>query len=78
MKNYVKNEAEYNDIEIDENAIKQAYSELKKTKKQPTSVNLPENVVIELKDFAQKKGVPYQTLMRMFIVEGLERLKKSA
>lgn len=33
MKNYVKNEAEYNDIEIDENAIKQAYSELKKTKK---------------------------------------------
>jgi hypothetical protein len=25
---------------------------------------------------AQKRGVPYQVLMRMFIVEGFQRLKK--
>ncbi len=78
MKNYVKNEIEIDEIEVDENKIKHTYNELKKSKKQPTSINLPENVVIELKNFASKKGSPYQTLMRMLVVEGLERLKKSA
>jgi predicted DNA binding CopG/RHH family protein len=78
MKNYVKNKDEYNEIEVDEDAIKKAYDKLKKSAKHPTSINLPENVVVQLKDIAKKKSVPYQTLMRMLIVEGLERLKKSA
>jgi predicted DNA binding CopG/RHH family protein len=78
MQNYVKNEIKIEEVEVDENAIKRAYRDLKKSKKQPTSINLPENVVVELKDFAHKKGIPYQTLMRMLVVEGLERLKKSA
>jgi len=78
MKNYVKNEKEFEDIEIDVKAIKSAYEKRKKAKKQPTSISLPEEVVAELKDIAQKRGIPYQTLMRMLIVEGLEKIRKSA
>ncbi len=78
MKNYVKNDPQYDEIEFNEEAVKQAYDKLKKSTKHPTSINLPDNVVVELKDIARKKSVPYQTLMRMLIVEGLERLKKSA
>ena len=80
MKTYVKNEKgkAYETIEIDEKAIKRAYNDQKKAKKHPTSISLPEGVVIELKDAAQKKGIPYQTLMRMLIVEGLAKLRKSA
>lgn len=78
MENHVKNEVEYQDVEFDGNAIKEAYHQIKKAKKHPTSINLSEEVVVALKGYAQKKGIPYQTLMRMFILEGLERLKKSA
>jgi predicted DNA binding CopG/RHH family protein len=78
MTNYAKNEKGYKKIEIDAKAIKRAYEKRKKAKKFPTSISLPEDIVAELKDLAQKKGVPYQTLMRMLIVEGLENLRKSA
>lgn len=78
MPNYAKNEKGYEKIEFDSKAIKRAYEKRKKLKKFPTSVSLPEDVVSELKVIAQKKGVPYQTLMRMLIVEGLEKLRKSA
>jgi predicted DNA-binding protein len=44
----------------------------------PTSLTLPPEVVDELKEFAEKKGIPYQVLMRSFIMEGLERMKKSS
>jgi hypothetical protein len=27
---------------------------------------------------AEKKGIPYQVLMRSFIIEGLEKLKKAS
>ena len=74
-KSYVKNESEYNEVEIDDKSIISGYSKLKKKLKHPTSVNLPEDVVVHLKEVAQKKGVPYQVLMRMFIIEGLGRLK---
>ena len=78
MTNYAKNEKGYKKIEIDAKAIKRAYAKRKKAKKVPTSISLPEDIVAELKDLAHKKGVPYQTLMRMLIVEGLENLRKSA
>ena len=79
MKDYVKNknEKDYDELEIDTNAINDAYKK-QKASKYPTSVNLPENVVSELKEIAIKKGIPYQVLMRMIIVEGLEKLKQSA
>jgi predicted DNA binding CopG/RHH family protein len=78
MASYAKSEKSYEAIEIDAKAIKKAYDKRKKTKKFPTSISLPEDTVAELKVIAAKKGLPYQTLMRMLIVEGLEKLRKSA
>ncbi len=75
---YAKNDKTYKKVEFDTKQVKRAYDKRKKAKKFPTSVSLPEELVAELKDIAQKKGIPYQTLMRMLIVEGVEKLKKSA
>jgi predicted DNA-binding protein len=41
----------------------------------PTSVSLPPEIVEELKELADKKGIPYQVLMRSFIIEGLEKIR---
>lgn len=76
MPNYVKNEKGYRKVKIDAKAVKAAYSKAKTKKKMPTSVNLPEEIVIELKALALKMEVPYQTLMRKFIIEGLEKALK--
>jgi len=78
MPSYVKNEKGYNKVTFNAKAIKEAYSKNKATKKHPTSVNLPEEVIAELKAIALKMGVPYQTIMRKLIVEGLEELKKAS
>ena len=48
-----------------------AAKRLKKKRKLPTSVALEEGTIQELKQLAQFRGVPYQILMRMFILEGL-------
>jgi len=32
----------------------------------------------DLKRLAAQKGIPYQSLMRMLVVEGLEKIKKVA
>ncbi len=71
MPSYVKNKKGYREVKFDAKAIKEAYSKSKKKRKQPTSVNLPEEVIVELKALALKLEVPYQTLMRKFIIEGL-------
>lgn len=42
----------------------------------PTYVTLDSHFVSELKKEAQIRGIPYQVLMRMLIVEGFKRLKK--
>jgi hypothetical protein len=39
---------------------------------------LDEKTIQELKALAEVNGVPYQVLMRVFILDGLERLKKAA
>lgn len=75
MPSYVKNEKGYGKVKLNAKAIKDAYSKAKTKKKHPTSVNLPEEVVTELKALALKMGVPYQTLMRRLIVEGLAKLR---
>jgi hypothetical protein len=77
MPSYVKNEKGYNKIKFNAKAIKDAYSKAKTKKKHPTSVNLPEEIVTELKALALKMDVPYQTLMRRLIVEGLEKLRSA-
>ena len=78
MSKYVKNKKEYESVEFDAEAIEKAYANRKQKKKFPTSINLPEETITDLKAMAQKKGVPYQTLMRMLIIEGLDNLKKAS
>lgn len=78
MTKYAKSLKEYNNIEYDEKKIIESAKRLRQGRKQPTSVALEERTVTELKRLAQRKGVPYQILMRMFILEGLEKMKKIA
>lgn len=72
-KRYAKSLPEYDEIEFDEEAVLKSR---RVGRKMPTSVSLPPEVVEELKLIAEKKGIPYQVLMRSFIIEGLEKLKK--
>jgi predicted DNA binding CopG/RHH family protein len=75
MPSYAKSEKGYSKVKFNAKAVKDAYAEAKTKKKHPTSVNLPEEVVTKLKALALKMGVPYQTLMRRLIVEGLAKLR---
>ncbi len=75
MPNYVKNEKGYGKVKFNAKAVKDAYAKSKTKRKHPTSVNLPEEIVTELKALALKLDVPYQTLMRKFIIEGLAKLR---
>lgn len=74
-KKYAKSLPEYDEIHFDEEAVLKSR---RVGRKMPTSVSLPPEVVEELKVIAQKKGIPYQVLMRSFIIEGLEKLKKAS
>ncbi len=72
-KRYAKSLPEYDEVEFDEEVV---IKSRRVGRKMPTSVSLPPEVVEELKLIADKKGIPYQVLMRSFIIEGLEKLKK--
>ena len=76
MPHYVKNESEYEKVSFDSVRIK-AVMKRTSPRKQPTSVALDPQLVEELKAEASARGVPYQVLMRMFIVEGFTRLKRA-
>ncbi len=78
-RSYVKSLKEYEDSsQYDEKSILEAAKRLKSKRKIPTSVALEEATIHDLKVVAEDKGVPYQVLMRMFIVDGLKKIKKSA
>ena len=72
----IKSLPEYDEIEFDLKKSKEAQTKIRR--KMPTSITLSPEVVDELKEFAKKKGIPYQVLMRSFIMEGLEKLKKAS
>lgn len=72
----IKSKPEYDTVEFDVKKSKEAQSKM--NRKMPTSLTLPPEVVEELKKIAAKKGIPYQVLMRSFILEGLENLKKAS
>jgi predicted DNA binding CopG/RHH family protein len=59
--------------QFDKEKILAAAKRLKKRRKLPTSIALEEGTITELKALAQWRGVPYQVLMRMFILDGLHR-----
>lgn len=69
---YAKSLKEYNAAsQFEEKKLLEAARRLKKRRKLPTSVALEEETIHALKKLAQWRGVPYQILMRMFILEGL-------
>lgn len=72
----IKHKKEYDKIEFDVAKSKEAQKRIRR--KMPTCLSLPEDVVNELKAIAERKGIPYQVLMRSFVLEGLEKLKKAS
>jgi predicted DNA binding CopG/RHH family protein len=77
MKKFAKRLKEYEKIEFDPKEIIAGMRRLKGSRRKPTSIALEEALLKELKEVADKKGVPYQVLMRLLITDGLKRLKAS-
>lgn len=76
---YAKSLKEYEGpFGIEADKILAAMKRFKNAKKRPTSVALDDQTISELKLVAEKQGIPYQVLIRVFILDGLERVKKSA
>lgn len=75
-KSYVKSLREYDGaFEIEADKILAAMKRFKNSKKKPTSVALDADTIRDLKLVAEKQGIPYQVLIRVFILDGLARLK---
>lgn len=75
MKKYAKQSKTYDRVDFDTKAIVAGMSRLKGSRRKPTSVALEEDLIEELKTLADKRGVPYQVLMRLLIADGVKRLK---
>lgn len=61
--------------EFDAEKILAAAKRLKNKRKLPTSIALEEETIHKLKAVAHWRGVPYQVLMRMFILDGLRNYR---
>jgi predicted DNA binding CopG/RHH family protein len=68
----------YDKIDFDPKEIISGMSRLKGERRKPTSVALEVELLKELKTLAEKRGVPYQVLMRLLIADGVKRLKRVA
>lgn len=78
-KSHAKSMKEYESESIlDSKKILAAMKRYKDSPKKPTSVALDEMTIQELKVVAERQGIPYQVLIRVFILDGLARLKKAA
>lgn len=79
MKNsYVKSKKEYEKTSLlDAEKILEAMKRVKGRRK-PTSVALEESVIKQLKQAAEKLNIPYQVLVRLFILDGLRRINDAA
>lgn len=78
-KSYVKSLKQYdNDNELDAKKILEAMKRYKNLPKKPTSVALDDLTIKKLKSLASKQDIPYQVLIRVFILNGLERLEDAA
>ncbi len=77
MRRSVKNESEYKQVSFQSALIRAAMKRNQEFRKRPTSVALDPQLIEELKAEARTRGVPYQVLMRMFIIEGFRRFKRA-
>lgn len=76
---YAKSLSEYRGAsKFEKKKLLEAARRLKKRRKLPTSIALEEDTIRELKGLAEWRGVPYQILMRMFILEGLHHSRSRA
>ena len=78
MKKYAKRLKQYDKIEFNLKDILEGMSRLKGARRKPTSVALEDELLEELKELAELRGVPYQVLMRLLIADGVKRLKDAA
>jgi predicted DNA binding CopG/RHH family protein len=78
-KSYVKSRKEYEGpFDLDAAKILKALKRTKDDRKVPTSVALDTKTIVELKKIAAAQGIPYQVIIRAFILDGLDRLNKAA
>ena len=78
-KSYVKSLKEFEKpVELEADKILSAMKRYKNAPKKPTSIALDDQTVKELKALAAKQGIPYQVLIRVFILDGLSKFKKVA
>ena len=66
----------YKKLEFDREESLKAAKRIQK-RKTPTSVALSPETIAVLKELAQEKGIPYQVLMRSFILQGIKKEKKA-
>ena len=78
MKKYAERSKQYDKIEFNLKDILEGMSRLKGARRKPTSVALEDELLEELKELAELRGVPYQVLMRLLIADGVKRLKDAA
>ncbi len=78
MTYYVKSEPGHEKVTYDRKKVRGVALRLKSARMQPISVALSPGVILELKREAEERGLPYQVLMRMLIVDGLKRLRKAS
>lgn len=78
-KSYAKSLKKYeSETLLEADKILAAMKRFKSSPKKPTSVALDEKTIQELKAVAEIQGIPYQVLIRVFILDELDRLKKAA
>lgn len=61
----------YKETTWEENKVK-ANRDEKRKKLRPTSIALNEDTVAQLKRIAEERGIPYQVLMRSYILKGIK------
>ena len=70
-KTFVKNKTSYDEVSFE---VEKTLNSRKnrKTNKRPTSVALEQETIDQLKQIAEERGIPYQVLMRSYILKGLK------
>jgi hypothetical protein len=71
VKTYPANKKAYDSIKFDEKEVLDARERRKQLKK-PTSIALDQETINKLKVIANEKGIPYQVLMRSYILKGIK------
>ena len=71
VKNHPTDSESYKEIIFEEDkSLRDRKDRLKK--KRPTSIALDEETISRLKELALERGIPYQVLMRSYILKGLK------